>query len=50
MLAAISGDERTVFENSVGSDYPRTGFAPVEIPFERLIDWIVSDAASGGAR
>jgi hypothetical protein len=40
MLAAISDDQETIFENAVGIEYPKMGFAPVDTAFDRLIDWI----------
>jgi hypothetical protein len=43
MLAAISSDQETVFENAVGVEYPAMGFAPIDTPFEKLVDWIVGD-------
>jgi hypothetical protein len=54
MLAAISNEQESVFENAVGVEYPAAGFAPIDTPFEKLIDWIVgaggSSAVSPAAR
>jgi hypothetical protein len=41
MLAAISRDQESVFENAVGVEYPSMRIGPIDTPFEKLIDWII---------
>jgi hypothetical protein len=48
MLAAISNDQENVFENATGVEYPSMRIGPIDTPFEKLIDWIVSGDSKSG--
>jgi hypothetical protein len=45
LLAAVSRQARRVFEQSAGVKYPVGKIGRIIIPFDRLIDWIVSGDA-----
>jgi hypothetical protein len=42
LLAAVGRDARTVFEHDSGVEFPSGRIGHISIPFEKLIDWIVS--------
>jgi hypothetical protein len=42
LLAAVPDDVHSRFENDVGIEYPIGRFGPIDTPFEKLIDWVVT--------
>lgn len=45
LLAAIPNDAESIFENAAGVEYPRDRIGTIVMPFEKLIDWIVTGRA-----
>lgn len=42
LLAAISQEARSLFEDATGVEYPHNRIGHVPIHFEKLIDWVVT--------
>jgi hypothetical protein len=42
LLAAISQDAHSLFEDATGVEYPQNRIGHIPIHFEKLIDWVVT--------
>ena len=45
LMAAIHVDIQSAFEQAAGVTYPSDHFGKVHLPFDRLLDWIVTGEA-----
>lgn len=46
LLAAISNDARSMFENDAGVEYPVGRIGRIVTPFDRLLEWMVTGRVS----